>query len=526
MSNGASNIILFGPPGTGKTYATTKLAVKLCGVKPPENELIRTVYERLRDEGRIEFVTFHQSMSYEDFVEGRQPDTGSDDSSGESTGGFRLKTVPGVFRRLVSRAIEDQVKEPNFNHISEQNIFSTSSKRIFKASVGSNTNRDDDHIFEDAIKKSYVPLNVADVDIGDNIYEDKLKISDAVNEELGSSDKGGKMAGMLHRFRNIARIGDIVVVSKGNKKFRAIGEITGDYAFCPKPGGGYAHQRSVKWHWLNRDGLSVSHLQKSDFIQNSFYILKRDNINIDNINSLIYLKDKDDTDEAFKVKEEVSHVNDYVMIIDEINRANISKVFGELITLIEPDKRLGAPNELIVTLPYSGDKFGIPSNLHIIGTMNTADRSVALIDTALRRRFKFEEMIPDLTALPKDCEVNLRKLLVTINGRIEYLYDREHQIGHAYFTNCHSKADVDEVMRYKVIPLLFEYFFDDFQKVACVLGDNFSGEDEAEGGFLNRTIVPAPPGTEADEGSPRFSWRVRSEKEKFDYSNLTEVDET
>lgn len=167
----------------------------------------------------------------------------------------------------------------------------------------------------------------------------------------------------------------------------------------------------------------------------------------------------------------------FVLIIDEINRGNISKIFGELITLIEPSKRIGESEQLKVKLTYSGSStgkmFGVPDNLYIIGTMNTADRSIALIDTALRRRFTFLEYAPDYSLLDVDVDgVNLQELLKAINDRIEILLDKDHLIGHSYLMNIETLNHLGEVFRNKIIPLLEEYFYGDYEKIQLVLGDN------------------------------------------------------
>ena len=203
-------------------------------------------------------------------------------------------------------------------------------------------------------------------------------------------------------------------------------------------------------------------------------------------------------DEARKAQDKEN--NEYVFIIDEINRGNISKIFGELITLIETTKRTGKKECISTKLPYSKEEFTVPDNVYIIGTMNTADRSIALMDTALRRRFKFEEMLPDYHLLEdifvedKGTKVNIGAMLKVINERIEYLYDREHTIGHAVFLEKmeNDKIDIDinkleNIFKKNIIPLLQEYFYEDYEKIRIVLGDNAKDEDEQ---FILAVSIP------------------------------------
>lgn len=185
------------------------------------------------------------------------------------------------------------------------------------------------------------------------------------------------------------------------------------------------------------------------------------------------------TKEEIKAKK----VKPYVIIIDEINRGNVSQIFGELITLIEEDKRLGEDEALEVMLPYSKEKFGVPPSLYIVGTMNTADRSVEALDTALRRRFSFEEIQPNPSLIAAEGKlnksqgivdnINLPRVLETINNRIEVLSNRDHKIGHSYFMKVASLPELKATFKKNIIPLLHEYFYNDHEKIGWVLGEGF-----------------------------------------------------
>lgn len=497
-----TNLILYGPPGTGKTHSTAEEAVRLCGEEVSDDRAaVMATYRKLLDAGRIEFVTFHQSVSYEDFIEGLRPTQTSE----EGAAGFELRPEQGVFRRIARRA--------ETSTGSGEIEFKLTGRQIFKMSIGEAANPEDAHLFEEAIKGGYTLLGFEDIDWSDERFANREAIIDAIRQSGNMG--GGELTSFSGRvqmpfiFRNWMKQGDIIVVSKGNSLFRAIGEVVGGYQFAPREGGTYAHRRTVRWLWTDRAGVPVSEIYTRTFSQKTVYALNDAELNIPALER--YIASQQSTGRKGP--------ESFVLVLDEINRANISKVFGELITLLEPDKRLGQQNALRVRLPYSGDMFGVPSNLHIVGTMNTADRSIALLDTALRRRFQFKELMPQPSLLGPVDGIDLAGLLRTMNERIEYLFDREHQIGHAYFMGCMSRADVDDVMRHKVIPLLAEYFYEDWSKVAAVLGDAYDGDGDREGRFIDRRQLKTPKGLDGlDETAPRYRWSVRRD---FSYAGFT-----
>jgi hypothetical protein len=512
MSISPINLILYGPPGTGKTFATAAEAVRLCGEPVPEDRAeLMTTYQRLLAAGRIEFVTFHQSMSYEEFVEGLRPETPSaegqePDTDELDTAGFRLKVENGIFKRICERARLDSGEG-----LGDRRLDRT--RPIFKVALGRRLQQEDQ--ITDALDANEIRHGWGgEIDWSDERFEDWAEIKTELERQTGKEISGH--AGELvctYSFRSDMQVGDHVVVSDGRDRMRAFGTIKSNY-FFEADAEHHPHRRKVESLWRDDQGTERARFYPNGFRQHTVYKLKGALVDWDGLEEIVFGVDRSIPAESARP---------HVLIIDEINRANISKVFGELITLLEPDKRLRAENEIRLTLSYSKRLFGVPANLHVIGTMNTADRSIALLDTALRRRFTFREMMPNASVLAEVAQrsgIDLPQLLSTINERIEYLYDREHQIGHAYFTSCSSRADVDEVMRHKVIPLLAEYFFEDWAKIAAVLGDLEPHEGPISGGFLKRSILNAPPGLEDGDAVPRFRWEVRSEVEGFDYGKL------
>jgi len=442
------NTILYGPPGTGKTYSTVEKALAVCGIEVQDRAQALTEYRRLSESGRIRFVTFHQSFAYEDFVEGIRP------VLDDQTGQLLYEPRDGVFKEIAARAASRKTgasPAPDFE-----------GRQFWKMSLG-NTRRDEADVYSGCLEEGVVKLGWASgVDFSECGTREQVfaRLKEAEPGVI-SSDYRISAVNML---KNKMSVGDIVIVSDGKYRFRAIAEVVGAYEYQPEDWG---HRRPVKWLASFEPSLPSEQLFRKEIIPQTLYQLRDDNLKLDQLSQLL---DEDSGTEA----------ESCVLVIDEINRANISKVFGELITLLEPDKRLGATDEKRVVLPYSREVFGVPPNLFLIGTMNTADRSIASLDIALRRRFEFVEMMPDaavLEAVPGEVEgVPVADLLRTINRRLEFLLDRDHTVGHSYFIGCESLGDLADVLKTRIIPLLQEYFHGDLSKVAWILGCGFDEE--------------------------------------------------
>ncbi|EOD0573939.1 McrB family protein [Campylobacter jejuni] len=432
--NSSLNQILYGPPGTGKTYHTIDKALEILGENLENRDDKKAKFDEYVKNGQIVFTTFHQSYGYEEFVEGIKPSLNSDENSQ-----INYKVKDGIFKELCKKALE---------------------------------NRDDIESF--------------------NFYINDLK--EKTKEDANNTEKYFQLPNTKYSIQY-----------RGGKTFR-----------------------------IKFDDMSKNHKDYPVSIDNIEKLYKTSNI--DEIYNSAYVKAilnylKSQGLKDYKEKDEKINLP-YIIIIDEINRGNVSKIFGELITLIEPSKRLGNEEALELTLPYSGEKFGVPKNVYIIGTMNTADRSITSLDTALRRRFEFVEMMPNSDLLNnvficKDVENPnededylgddaktegyaeiLQNILISINKRIEFLLDREKTIGHAFFMseavkfnkNNWIKPDeyeedwyvlsiskLKKVFQNKIIPLLQEYFYNDYALINAVLNDNgMIFEDKKDDKYLQK----------------------------------------
>lgn len=456
MNKSPLNQILYGPPGTGKTYRSINEAIKIIAPEfdlKQDRKLVKAKFDQLQKAGQIMFTTFHQSMSYEDFVEGIKPQEPTPEQPQ-----VWYKVEPGIFRQICKNAADlGELK------VQKEGIFN--GVRFYKMSLGGMQRAD---IYEWCLENNCLAMGWG----GDVNFKTYKNISDwaayrdkfvAEHPELVKESRFNITA--MFGLQNM-KTGDIVAISKGNKIIDAIGRVSGDYFWDDKSPFGYFQFRKIEWLAKNIN-QNPSLFFNKNITQQSIY----------------QFYDVDVKKEAFVnfFKETPKKSAPHVLIIDEINRGNVSQIFGELITLIEEDKRLGNPEALQITLPYSKDEpFGVPSNLYIIGTMNTADRSVEALDTALRRRFSFVEMQPDYGLLSEVSGIRLGLLLKTINRRIEKLLDRDHLIGHSYFLKIEGVAGLQDAFYKSIVPLLQEYFFGDFGKIGLVLGEGFFEDEQPD----------------------------------------------
>jgi 5-methylcytosine-specific restriction protein B len=551
------NLIMYGPPGTGKTYHTVNRAISILDpyIDQSDRSAMRKRFDELCHEGRIASVTFHQSFSYEDFVEGLK--------AVSEDGEIRYEIEDGVFKNICS------IGQASIEKASTSTV-DTSQKTVWKMSLG-NTQGSDSDIYDHCIENNEIRLGYGkDIDFSD--ADSRQAVIEKFLEEGRELKDQDYRVTAVNAFRNQMNIGDLVVVSDGNKKFRAIGEISGKYQCKPDEAlGHYGQTRAVVWHRVWDRSIPYSELLEKSFSQMTLYrlrpkVLRRDKlaqllgsgkanpaepclrkgtplcngkyeivhvgddlirvqvkntgsraffdldllneladyvrqgrISIDDIKQKKVFEKTDSSLEKYIVNGYPAIIADLValltastntkaetvdpdkstkvLIIDEINRGNVASIFGELITLIEDSKRQGNVEASEVILPYSKDKFSVPNNLYIIGTMNTADRSLAVLDTALRRRFQFQSMPPNAELLSNIVieGVDMANLLSTLNKRIELLYDRDHLIGHSFFMGLDNTCEIGDLRRifeFNVIPTLEEYFFEDWTKIRQVLGDN------------------------------------------------------
>lgn len=458
------NQILYGPPGTGKTFSTAAWAVTLLNPNNlPLEEVqahygnnqgaLRQAFEQYRQRGQVGFVSFHQSFSYEDFVEGIKPGLNDSEGEEEAAGSLGYRIEAGIFKTMAERAIyglhlQRQEREQAAGAREPQPVdFATLFALFTNYLLERLEQQGPGEVVLPTIAGSGVVLH--DVTPKGNLrfYHQNGNAASIFAVSAARLEK------LYRAFPTVAAItnssSDIVGVIGGTNTsvywaaFRELKEFEAQQAqelaalAVPFVNQGEQLQRAI-----DRPELAAQVARNYDFTQ--------------------------------LTPEDYAAAPRFVLIVDEINRGNVAGIFGELISLLEDDKRGGQPNELRVTLPYSKESFTVPPNLYVLGTMNTADRSVEALDTALRRRFSFHELAPQPAQLAIDVAgIDLRALLTALNERLEVVLDRDHRLGHAWLLSVRTLEDLRTVFREKLIPQLQEYFYGHWERLGQVLGVGF-----------------------------------------------------
>lgn len=435
------NQILYGPPGTGKTYGTIDKALEILFAWkeidsiPQERDDKKVLFDKFIEQGQIGFVTFHQSYGYEDFVEGIKPRLSSENDENQTSEKMEYEIKNGIFKQMCKEASKNYEKSlKNISEVKQEIEF-------------------------DDLLEQYA-----------NYVEDELKEGREPKYESKGWTTKMKIQG-VHRLQNGDFSSIVIGVGKDSNSMQRLTQkvIKRDYEK-------FKNGEIKDWNDIKPSYESKSHRHGNAgyyfTLYESIAEFEKEHYKPSTIPSLESTLD--------------NRLKPFILIIDEINRGNISKILGELITLLEHSKRKGEKEALEVKLPYSKEPFSVPNNLYIIGTMNTADRSIALLDTALRRRFEFIEMMPKPKELEKvscdDGEIDLKELLKAMNNRIEFLLDRERTIGHSFFFEKAVERGIEQyeltltdlkaVFKNKILPLLQEYFYDNYAKINAVLNDN------------------------------------------------------
>lgn len=460
------NLILYGPPGTGKTYSAQKIIEAF--------EFDRTnkekTFKQIQNEGRVNFVTFHQSFSYEEFVEGLRPviNNSDDEKENNEAGNLQYKVQPGILLNIANSAALSQITHDIANHDFEK---IKESNRIWKISLGEKGTADYDDVFKSCIETNSIAIGFFPKDDLSTWDYDKTMTELSANLAPGAP-RPTNHANSINNFINEIQEGDLVLVFASNTTIRAIGMVDGPYVWKKELVDMYPQRRKVKWLKVFNTPIDILKYNGGKKLS-QVTLYEMSNVKFLDIKELL------DTGTEGKKRESKNTVP-YFLIIDEINRGNISKIFGELITLVEKDKR----DRIKVKLPYSQKDFSLPMNLYIIGTMNTTDRSIAILDTALRRRFVFKEIEPSSDVLRKENQfvedLDVAALLDKLNTRISEKLDRDHRIGHSYFTEPILLSQLRTVWYHQIIPLLMEYFYDDAKSIKEIITEAFIDENTSQ----------------------------------------------